>query len=423
MNEHEYDKKLYEFSRTEPEIAVGLIEELHRKREEHYNLLLKLNRNARKIYEKIKDKQDIIKIVKFSEKEYIDKPLAGIDGSMYVIGGRGKRYYAFISAVIVLMERGLSSTGDSVKTLYPRDCIRVEAFDDPSLGNEVQRIAEDMMFYYETKALYEVNHMCREQGKCYYVFIDGPIIDPPRELTSYGKKFTYERLKNDIIGRHILSRINSVDSIYYSYRIHPFIEAWNLRSREHYIVGYVKSTRTEQLLTKELVNNGVSRDLVWSFTGDDEIAYMVLSNAVGDTDNYAYLGPFRITCYDDELRYMRPYLDEGLTLYYIYGINRWRNKVFRLELGVSEDTQDNIDVSRVFDNLYKLVLTITLPGNVHPLPVVVAHEKCKIRPGAAQLIYELLLSGIYSDVISSNELNESDTMTTLNLLREVIEKH
>ena len=417
MSDNEYGRKLHEFSKTEPEVAIGLIEELHKKRDEHYKLLLKLNDFGKIIYDSLKGKRNVIKIIKLDEKKYMNKPLAGIDGSMYVTGGRGKRYYTFISAVIVLIKRGLVSQKDEIEILYPRDCIKVEAFDDPSLGEEVWKIAEDIMFYYETKALYEINHLCLSQGDCYYTFIDGPIIDPPRQLSEYGNKFIREKLKSDR-----LVSIEEANIDYTTYRVTPIVDAWELRYKKHYIVGYVKSTRTEQLLTKELANMGVNKDLLSAFTGDDELAYMILKNAVEYEQNYAYIGPFKVNYDDSKLEYMKPYLEKGIEIYYIYGINRWHNKVFRLEIGAPKETSYD-EISRIFDDIYRLTISVTLPGNVHPLPVVIAHEKCKIRPGAAELIYELLLSGVHLEILRSSEIKDNERLAILNLLRDVIEKH
>jgi len=408
-------RKLIEFKLTEPRIAIELVKKAIKKKREHQALIMRLNELGDKLLDKILENEDsrrylhTVAITKEDMEKFSQTSIAGIDGSFQVVGGRGHRYYVMLTAVIVELLQGLKTSKDKIEIRYPENGIDIISFDDPTLGEQTNNIAEDVMMYYETAAIYETIKACRNHNKCYRILIDGPLADPPRQITHEGA---------------ILLREHFNVNDYIKFRSNALIEAYSLNEYGTFIAGYVKSSRSDRLLKYNLMKHfNIREHILNEFAGDSEIAYIILSklllnNALKDKTIYGYLGPFKAFggIYEE-------YSKHGIDIYFIYGINRHYNRVFRLELGIPQREEVTIDtIDDHMKQLYRTIIATTLPGNIHPLPIVLAHEKCRIRRGAAEFIYEAILTRIYKDLLTQQQ-NILQQFITFNILMENPEKH
>ncbi len=378
------DYRRRDFAKTEPEILQGLIRRAEEESEEY-------NRFMREIKEAGIRIADFLYRTGFLERieipYSIDRVLArkhyvGIDGSFYVTGGKGKRYYIMMTAVIIELPKGIDTSPNELIKRYPGIDIRV--YDDVSGGKEVFEVAEDLMMQLETRAI-EVK-VDEYDGSEQYVFIDGPVIDPPRLPSKY------------IIDREDLK--------YIDYRAKVFRKAYE---KGLSIYGYVKSARTDNLLKKkilDLASRNLSgkeyqeiEDALDKFASDQELAFITLFTILSITERrynnkYVIYATKPVDIEDtviDENEIYKEYKSRGLTVYYTYAISRYMNKVYRLEVMVPNNTSPEEVRNKLIHGI-KLVSAITLPGHKHPLPIILAHEKCRIRRGAAEIIYEEILA-------------------------------
>ncbi len=403
-------KKLIEFKLTEPRIAIELVRKAVEKKREHQALIFRLNKVGDKLLSKMLENKEgrkylhIVTTTKEDEERFSQTPIAGIDGSFQVVGGRGRRYYIMLTAVIVELPQGLKTSKDEIRIHYPENGIDLLSFDDPTLGEQTHNVAEDIMMYYETAAIYEAIKACKEHNRCFQVFIDGPLADPPRP-TSYE-------------GAILLKNNFNIDN-YIKFRSSILAEAYSLKEYGLHIAGYVKSSKSDRLLKLNLIKHfNIEEHILNEFAGDSELAYIILSKLVLNSTlekqkAFSYIGPFKASggIYEE-------YSKHGIDIYFIYGINKHYNRVFRLELGIPQEERVDIQtVNDYMDKLYRIAIATTLPGNVHPLPIVLAHEKCKIRKGAAEFIYETILTRIYKDLLTQQQ-NNLQQFISFNILME-----
>ncbi len=399
-------EKIIEFKKTEPYIAVNLIAKISEKKDEHLKLLMELKETTRKVIDMIDKLGYSSKIVGISFdrdmfREYSEKPLGGIDGSFQIVGGRGNTYYVMLTAVIVKLRKGIYSRENEIKIHYPENGIDVVSFNDPTYGEKTSEIAEDIMMYYETSALLNLVNNCKE-GECYNSFIDGPIVDPPRDPTEQGSRILNERY-------------NITD--YFEFRSKPFIEAFNYIDHT-FLTGYVKVPRNDRLLKDAFTKMGIDNELLKKYSGDSELAKMILTELIFEAsapkniEIYGYIGPFKA-----EGGIYQKYMENDLAIYYIYGMNRPRTGVFRLEIGFPRDFSDDRFIDKIFEYAYRVAISSTLPGNRHPLPVALAHRKCHISKGAAEVIYEMILSNLIKDTLSKTS-NHVEMRKYINMFQE-----
>ncbi len=407
----ELEKKIIEFKLTEPKIAITLVKKAAEKKRKHYEFLKLLKKNTEILIDDIIEKPDVARLLRKIDprepfkQEYLQTPMIGTDGSYQVVGGKGNRYYVMVTAVIVVLPRGVKTSADNIKIIYPEKGIDVISFDDPTFGELTNNIAEDIMMLYETNALHNIPKIIKQSDKkIFYVFIDGPITDPPRELTEKG------------LG--ILSGLSGIGSTedYIKFRVDAML---NIYHNSLLVVGYVKAVRNASLLRNTLASKGINKSLLDKYSGDSELAKLLLLEYLSmdnDTNGYAYIGPFKAV---GDL--YKQYMNHGLAIYYIYGLNRLRNRVFRLEIGIPNEVDSEEKIEELFSKLYLVSIGSTLPGQNHPLPIILAHEKCKIRRGAAELIYDLVISGLTKDILTSKSA-DTDKKILISMLEEELVK-
>jgi len=93
----------------------------------------------------------------------------------------------------------------------------------------------------------------------------------------------------------------------------------------------------------------------------------------------------------------RRYEDEGLRVHYCYYKFGFRRRVYRLEIAGLDDLTEK-EILRTFADAVRTLAGLTPPGVEYPLPVLLAHNKCNIRRGAAEtLYYEIITRALAQD--------------------------
>ncbi len=361
-------KKLIEFNKTEPEILRKLIEHASRRSRELEELILKQRILGEKILIEV---GGIIGYSRVEGNPYTS--ILGVDGSNQVVGGRSGNYYIMLSAVVVHLPQGIGTRSPIVK--YPD--VTIVSFNDPS-GEVVGDVAEDAMMLLETRAIVEAVDLAGENSTngLTPLFIDGPIMDPPRSIRS-------ESLG---VFKQILGDVASVD-VYYGLRTNALTSAY----RKNVLpIGFVKKPGTDKLLMK-IISKRVD-EVYKVFSGDEELVRTILTIAmIKEPPSKGYIYYTMPMEYPNDNPLYSKYKSLGLTIYYSYSMLSPYTRPFRVEVALPK----TIPLRRAYEltiHAVKLSHLLTLPGQKHPLPVLLAHEKCKIRRGAAELIYEEILA-------------------------------
>ena len=358
-------RKLIEFNRTEPEILRKLIEHASRRSRELENVVKKQKELGERILDAIGDK--LIVAIDRKGNPYIE--VLGVDGSNQVVGGRSGKYYIMLSAVIVYLPQGTATVNPVIR--YPD--ITIVSFTDPS-GEIIEDVAEDVMMLLETRAIMESVKLKQSEGTT-PLFIDGPVMDPPRNIREESLT-VFKQLAGIELGN-----VNE----YYKIRANTILEAY----REGIVpLGYVKRPGTDKLLL-----NYVGREIKETlkvFGGDEELVRTLLAIKilVNGNNKIYYTTPIEYPLDHSLYELYRRY---GLRVYYSYSMINPYSRPFRIEVAVDKDTPKD-RVEELIEWAVKLSHALTLPGQRYPLPVVIAHEKCRIRRGAAELIYEEILA-------------------------------
>ena len=68
--------------------------------------------------------------------------------------------------------------------------------------------------------------------------------------------------------------------------------------------------------------------------------------------------------------------------------------VLRLDIPLLDPLENNSKADEIVLQAVKATDTWTYPGQEYPLPIILAHEKCNIREGCAQVLYEEIITNL-----------------------------
>lgn len=364
LDEIEEFKKRVDFNRTEPEVVIELVKDAVNKgdkvREENHDIKEK----AKEILQKLTQKEKIL----FTEAD-IDPELdfsnncsIGIDGSFFAIGGVGGKWYTPYAIVRILFDKGIENEPEiDVYAAGIEEIIEQEHY---SIEGEAGR----RMLIGETKALEDWGDKNKES----LIFIDGPIVDPP----SY----------------------NNIN--YIEYRC-ASVKKCLLKSK---LIGCVKRSR-DAFFIKHFENLlGMEEELQKYFPSDQHI-FSYFFTTYRFKNNYS--GPIFskfLNLSDNETYYL--YKNEGVNVYSVYFQKSISSKILRLDIPLRHE--EVFEIERRFIEAAKATADWQYPNQYIPMPVELAHEKCKIREGAAETIYDEILArsntGTPEDIITMAQL-------------------
>jgi len=339
-----------EFNKTEPELLIELISKAIKAGERERTRLKKIDEKSHKLFSLLKDKGFFHQIIEDERVEKLKRiPVGAIDGSFQVVGGVGGKWYVMIGIAQVIAKSGF--------TLEPTIVVdgSIESLDTIDESG-VSRLAEITMMLGEIKALRRIAEKLRNKGEA-YVLIDGPIIDPP---THYDKDYVEER-----ISALRLCHEGNIN-----------------------VVGFVKRVMGRSLLNR--LNKELGEDLI-DFINDLDLLSTIMFDAVKDKGGPVYTHPMDYGEGDGlnekaALTY-NVYKDMGLQVYFSYYKPSLKGRIFRVEYASFKP----LEKQELFDKFSQVMCLInrvwTLPGMDEPLPIIIAHNKCNVRRGAAETIY------------------------------------
>ncbi|MCK6462969.1 MAG: DNA double-strand break repair nuclease NurA [Candidatus Pacebacteria bacterium] len=343
----------YEFNKTEAETLQQLVQRAVEKGESARTEL----KNLAKITERLAKKSlelDLIKIRPLPQSPNKIPKMAGIDGSCQQVGGFGGKWYVPISCAIVKAIKG-SLTDLEVEVSANIEEIQQKEFQ--KVGADVSR----MMFTVETKA---INQWAKKAPEESYILLDGPIIDPPSEKDS-----TYVNLRSGAFRACLAKKICLIGCVKRSF---------DLTFRNH--INRLIHAKDAQLA-----------GLTVHYPSDTHLLTFLLSFLSKSMSTSGYLHTDIIPLDTNEVTKL--YLKKGFRIHFAYLQREIGTTLLRVEVLIPEEIKDK-DAPEFVGRILDLCVQTTYPGHYVPLLVQMAHEKCNIRQGCAEVLFEDIMTRV-----------------------------
>lgn len=336
-----------EVQKTYPPLMIKLVEEIHKEAYILYNDVKVLRRMASEILDR-----GLVNIRRIGRNtSALNRFVCGIDGSFYVLKSIGRVFLGIIGLALVSFTKGFESIRQpdiDVKVL-------IEKVKPPPPISPEDIIGIRMMIG-ESKLIEKASSMGAD-----FVFIDGPIIDPPSFSDPlYVKERTKALINSLEKGTTIIGVVKRFEST---------IIASSLGNDE-----LLDTDILPILFNTAYKKFGIPRDTA-TYTNP-----IIISSSNGNHLSAvfnAYSEEFAKHNY--ELRIIASFIQPG------YG-----KRPFRVEI-ISPESSDMEE-----DELINLVAAWITPGLDVPLPVYLAHHSCMIRKRVAQLVLSEALSRLAS---------------------------
>lgn len=359
--------KHYEFNKTEPETLSGLIKSVIKKSDE-IKSNFELYRELTEAIYNILVRENILQRVKISDKDRTHKEICsiGIDGSFQCVGGLGGIWYVPISCSRVVFKHLLDKNPDVAVTADIHDINEIE---HPNLEKE----ASFRMLVGETKA---INDWLSEgiSEKESVIFIDGPIVDPP--WFSEDERYTeYLEDRCNVIKRCIKNNVLLIGCV--------------KRVMGRYLINYIRDS---------LVKDDFERDKVKKFISDAHlVSYIFTKLSLEYPEEILYTSPINVSKTDET---HKAYLKQGVEIYTTFIQKDFASRPVRLDIPISSDNET--DIQKLTVKAVKISALWTFPGQNWPLPVMMAHYKCNIRKGCAEVLYDEMITRTTSPKMFDN---------------------
>lgn len=349
--------KHYEFNKTEPETLSGLIKSVIKKSDE-IKSNFELYRELTEALYDILVREEILHTLKLSDKDrvYKEKSSIGIDGSFQCVGGLGGIWYVPISCSRVSFKHLLDKNPNVDVTADIHDINEIEY-------PNVEKEASFRMLVGETKA---INDLLSEGvlKKESVIFIDGPLVDPP--WFSEDKRYTeYIEDRSNVIKRCIRNNVILIGCV--------------KRIMGRYLINYIRNN---------LAKTDFEKDKVKKFISDAHlISYIFTKLSLEYPEHILYTSPINVSKTDET---HEAYLKHGVEIYTTFIQKDFSSRPVRLDIPVLSENETNIQELTV--KAVKISVLWTFPGQNWPLPVMMAHYKCNIRKGCAEVLYDEMIT-------------------------------
>lgn len=347
-------KKRIEFNLTEQEVLIRLISDANSIGEKIQKDMKRLREISSKLVKIFEKEKLILKENDLEQVKIHFEPIVGIDGSFQLVGGSGGKWYAPISVVRVIFEKGMNSQPHIDFDAFIREI-------DETKYPAPRSIATLMMLGGESKAILNWG----SQNKPSFIFIDGPVVDPP----------VLPNLEED--------KINYVKDRCESFRVclkKSIIIGCVKRSRDRFYIDYLES----------LLSNGHTKNYLSQFFTDQFLIAFIFAHIRSN----GYLGPLftkwiDVSSANDVYNLYKKY---GIYVTCLFFQKSLMSPVLRLDIPFLNPPENNSNFDEIILQAAKVTDICILPGQDYPLPAFLAHEKCNIREGCAEVLYEEIMT-------------------------------
>jgi hypothetical protein len=356
-------KRRMDFNLTEHETLVRLVGDAQDKGSEARRDIERLSRLSAKLAMELEQSNLIHdgKMLDNVKEKYTSG--VGIDGSFQLVGGLGGIWYSPISVARIVFPKG------------PNSKPRVDIF-----WAGIEEIREQKEFNPETKA--SILMLTGESkaiqdwginGKQAYVLIDGPIVDPP----------AYREMK------YVKDRCNAIRKCMQKSSLAGCVK----RSRDKFYIAF---------LEKE---TGFRKSELAAFPSDQHLMLFTFTHL----RYHGWKGPIFTELIDlSKNDVYRSYRKNGVYVGCLFFQKSISSQVLRLDIPFLKPLRPRL-AEKMILHAVKAVSEWTLPGQDYPVPIFLAHEKCNIREGCAEVLYD--------EIITRSTATDPENQTVLTLLR------
>lgn len=334
-----------EFNNTESEVLIKLIEsaiETGERVTKDNNELVQIAKNVSKKMMKKKNLREVS-----DNKLHSNNKIIAIDGSSFPIEGISGRYYVPFSAVAIEFPNGI---GSKARMVFDAIISPFDASDEGQLNRDISLTMLGM----ETKLIQlQAENISRD--KLTIIMIDGPIVDPP----------------NIIDNEYILIRCTALKSCL---------------NEGALIVGIVKSPK-DQFFCRYFEDEHLLKVACTVFKNDFFLMGHVFLQARKE-GNINSTVPLRTTSLllSDKSAIMEKYKDQSIFIWSFFYQESKTGRPLRIDWCTTKDlSQDKAEAQS--DNIAQQIHNVMYPGIIYPLPVYLAHKKCSIKQGCAEVLY------------------------------------
>jgi len=345
-------KKRMDFNLTEPEVLVRLVREALTKGEKVQADMKLLRQRSAKIAETLNEVGLLFDERALDKIELFEKRTVGIDGSFQLVGGAGGKWYVPISVARVIFENGF---GDR-----PRVDIfwaGIEEIDETE-DSEPKSRASLRMLVAESKAILNWGTL----NKRSIIFIDGPIVDPPSKSSEEYVKDRCEGIKKCLE--------------------HSIVIGCVKRSRDMFYIRYL-----EDILSNAVPN---VKSYLEGFLTDQHLMLYVFAHARSKGKQGTLFTKWIDVSSANENYEL--YKRHGVHVVCLFFQKSRTSPVLRLDIPLLKPPEGYPNIDEIVLQAVKATDMWIYPGQDYPLPVVLAHEKCNIREGCAQVLYEEIIT-------------------------------
>ena len=362
--------KRYEFNKTEPETLTGLIKQAIETGDGVKDELKRFREITEKVT-KLLEKKGVFRVLDPSKIKNIevfrDVHAVGIDGSLQPIEGFGGYWFVPTSCARVTFDMGPNS---ATKVDVTANIEKIKEHDYYGVGGE----AELRMMKSETKAIMDWAEQ-HDASKGSVMFIDGPIVDPPRPVS---------------------------DKDYVKYRCKALAKCIK---KNILVIGCVKRMKASILLDfieKNILTNKIDKDLIRRFAWDLHLVTAIFSKLViEEVKGVLSTVPISVSDADEA---QKAYRDQDILVNSLYMQKDVTSRPIRIDFPILKGYEENIEA--LGERIISTVYAWSYPGMDIPLPVFLAHNKCEVRKGCADVLYDEIITRSKSKDLFENLLNE-----------------
>jgi hypothetical protein len=349
--------KYVEFNKTDYKVLRKLIDKAIEKGGEVQQQQSRFRDKTKQVYDILSQAGFICRLSQTDlDTRMKTKCTIAIDGSYQLTGGTAGLWFGLLACVRILLRKGVESIKmfDAEKDLDAEgDIVIIDERSCQSVYSEIER----RMLEFETKAI-----MLTAGDKDSILMIDGPIVDPPWYKEPSYVKFRCDAIKNCLNNGTV-------------------------------IIGCVKRIRDNFLkkhIEDSIAKTGVEKSVIREFPTDLHLmsyifTYMRVQLGI---DDVLFTKPIETS---EGTPLYKAYKDEGVRIFSFFIQKDLRSLIMRLDVPcISDEGQVNIGETE----LTRLVAMWTYPELGTPLPVYLAHEKCELRKGCAEVLYNEILTRI-----------------------------
>jgi len=325
--------------------------------------------------------------------------VAGVDSSTTPPLRLGPYFISAISASMVFFVEGPYS--EPWKYSNIKVAIAPEKADPEYAIKELQL----EMFELEVKELINaISIMARRYNKG-YIFLDGPIVDPPKFSAHGGLKDRYL----EYINNRSLTIINGYK---YGTLIIGYVKRifGNLLSSKIGALSKLKAINDYTLAT--LILQGIAGEIIRSKISE-------LDFDINKYDAIVVTKPFELEKGRTDYSF---YKENGLNVYYFYllpGLFDYCRRVVRIEFSIPDNVGSENELIKLTWTIAKLIYAWIIPGQGHPIPVILSHKTCTIPRKTSKKLLREVLTRYATKVLKSKR--SFDLSMAINLSSQLID--